>query len=127
MIQSSILFPTGIESHDFEPTIIQIQTVDSANVLVYKGLGIENWITKINNAQKIRASKGLNASNSDRRNMTPDPRVWLDPVLAKKEVENIRDCLMRIDPKVRTRSRIGYTDKMNENIKNLTVGLECNQ
>jgi ABC-type Zn uptake system ZnuABC Zn-binding protein ZnuA len=51
----------------------------------------------------------------------------LDPVLAKKEVENIRDGLMTIDPKVRTRSRIGYTDKMNENIKNLTVELECNQ
>jgi ABC-type Zn uptake system ZnuABC Zn-binding protein ZnuA len=59
--------------------------------------------------------------------MTFDPHVWLDPVLAKKEVENIRDGLMTIDPKVRTRSRIGYTDKMNENIKNLTVELECNQ
>ena len=30
MIQSSILFPTGIDPHDFEPTINQIQTVDSA-------------------------------------------------------------------------------------------------
>jgi ABC-type Zn uptake system ZnuABC Zn-binding protein ZnuA len=35
MIQSSILFPTGIESQDFEPTLNQIQTVDSADVLVY--------------------------------------------------------------------------------------------
>ena len=127
MIQSSILFQTGIESHDFEPTIIEIQTVVSANVLVYNSLGIENWITKINNAHKIGASKGLNASNTDRRNMILDPPVWLDLVLAKKEVENITDGLMTIDPKVRTRSRIGYTDKMNENIKNLAVGLECNQ
>lgn len=30
MIQSCILFPTGIDPHDFEPTINQIQTVDSA-------------------------------------------------------------------------------------------------
>jgi zinc transport system substrate-binding protein len=30
MIQSSILFPTGIDPHDFDPTINQIQTVDSA-------------------------------------------------------------------------------------------------
>jgi len=103
MIQSSILIPTGIEPHDFEPTINQIQTVDSADVLVYNGLGIENWITKINTAHKIDASEGLNASYTDRRNMTLDPHVWLDPLLAKKEVENIRDGLMTIDPNNRDR------------------------
>jgi zinc transport system substrate-binding protein len=103
MIQSSILIPTGIEPHDFEPTINQIQTVDSADVLVYNGLGIDNWITKINTAHKIDASEGLNASYTDRRNMTLDPHVWLDPLLAKKEVENIRDGLMTIDPNNRDR------------------------
>jgi len=103
MIQSSILIPTGIEPHDFEPTINQIQTVDSADVLVYNGLGIENWITKINTAHKIDASEGLNASYTDRRNMALDPHVWLDPLLAKKEVENIRDGLMTIDPNNRDR------------------------
>jgi len=103
MIQSSILIPTGIEPHDFEPTINQIQTVDSADVLVYNGLGIENWITKINTAHKIDASEGLNASYTDRRNMTLDPHVWLDPLLAKKEVENIRNGLMTIDPNNRDR------------------------
>ena len=103
LIQSSILIPTGIEPHDFEPTINQIQAVDSADVLVYNGLGIENWITKINTAHKIDASEGLNASYTDRRNMTLDPHVWLDPLLAKKEVENIRDGLMKIDPNNRDR------------------------
>jgi zinc transport system substrate-binding protein len=103
IIQSSILIPTGIEPHDFEPIINQIQTVDSADVLVYNGLGIENWITKINTEHKIDASEGLNASYTDRRNMTLDPHVWLDPLLAKKEVENIRDGLMTIDPNNRDR------------------------
>jgi zinc transport system substrate-binding protein len=103
IIQSSILIPTGIEPHDFELTINQIQTVDSADVLVYNGLGIENWITKINTEHKIDASEGLNASYTDRRNMTLDPHVWLDPLLAKKEVENIRDGLMTIDPNNRDR------------------------
>lgn len=98
MIQSSILFPTGIEPHDFEPTINQIQTVDSADVLVYYGLGIENWIIKINNAHKIDASEGLNESHTERRNMTLDPQAWLNPLLAKKEVENIRDGWMTNDP-----------------------------
>jgi ABC-type metal ion transport system, periplasmic component/surface adhesin len=103
MIQSSILFPTEIEPHDFEPTINQIQTVDSADVLVYYGLGIDNWITKINNAHKIDASEDLNASHTDRRNMTLDPQVWLNPLPSKKEVENIRDGWMTNDPNNRYR------------------------
>ena len=98
MVESSLLIPVGAEPHDFEPTINQIQTVNSADVLVYNGLGIENWIAKINSAHKIDASEGLNASYPDKRNMTLDPHVWLDPLLAKKEVENIRDGLMIIDP-----------------------------
>lgn len=114
IIQSSILVPTGIEPHDFEPTINQIQTVDSADVLVYNGLGIENWITKINTAHKIDASEGLNTSYTDRRNMTLDPHVWLDPLLAKKEVENIRDGLMTIDPNNRDRYLNNAKNFLNE-------------
>ena len=114
MIQSSILFPTGIGPHDFEPTINQIQTVDSANVVVYYGLGIENWITNINNAHKIDASEDLNASHSDRGNMTLDPQVWLNPSLAKKEVENIRDGWMTNDPNNRYRYFNNAKNLLNE-------------
>ncbi len=99
IIESTPVIPAGIEPHDFEPTIGQIQNIDSADALVYNGLGIENWITKISPTHKIDASKGLNVSYSDKRNMTLDPHVWLDPLLAKKQVENIRDGLMIIDPK----------------------------
>ncbi len=97
-IERILLVPKGVEPHDYEPTIKDIQRVDSADVLVYNGLGFENWIGKMSNPQKIDASKGLNASYLDERNMTFDPHVWLDPLLAKKQVENIRDCLIVIDP-----------------------------
>lgn len=97
-IERMLLIPKGVEPHDYEPTIKDIQRVDSADVLVYNGLGFENWIGKISNPQKIDASKGLNASYLDERNMTFDPHVWLDPLLAKKQVENIRDGLIMIDP-----------------------------
>lgn len=99
MITSTLIVPAGIEPHDFEPTISQIQTINSADVLVYNGLGIESWITKIESTQKIDTSNELNASYSDKRNMILDPHVWLDPLLAKKQVENIRDGLITIDPK----------------------------
>jgi zinc transport system substrate-binding protein len=99
LITSTLIVPPGIEPHDFEPTISQIQTINSADVLVYNGLGIENWLTKIEPTHKIDASNELNASYSDKRNMTLDPHVWLDPLLAKKQVENIRDGLILVDPK----------------------------
>jgi zinc transport system substrate-binding protein len=66
-IKSSLLIPAAIEPHDFESTINQIQTVDSADVLVYNGLGIENWIAKINTAYKIDAGNGLDVSYVDKR------------------------------------------------------------
>jgi len=97
-IERMLLIPKGVEPHDYEPTIKDIQRVDSADVLVYNGLGFENWIGKMSNPQKIDASKGLNASYLDERNMSFDPHVWLDPLLAKKQVENIRDGLIMIDP-----------------------------
>ena len=98
LVQSSVLIPVGVEPHDFEPTIRQIQSLNSADVLVYNDLGLENWIHKTNVINKINASKGLNATYSDSRKITPDPHVWLDPLLAKKQVENIRDGLMMLDP-----------------------------
>lgn len=97
-VERILLIPKGVEPHDYEPTIKDIQRVDSADVLVYNGLGFENWIGKMSIPQKIDASKGLNASYLDERNMTFDPHVWLDPLLAKKQVENIRDGLIVIDP-----------------------------
>jgi zinc transport system substrate-binding protein len=116
MIESSLIIPAGIEPHDFDPTISQIQTISSADVLVYNGLGIENWLTKIENAHKIDASNGLNASYSDKRNMTLDPHVWMDPLLAKKQVENIRDGLILIDP--------NNKDTYNSNAKSFLADLD---
>jgi zinc transport system substrate-binding protein len=101
LIDSILMVPVGIEPHDFEPTIKQIQNISSADVLVYNGLGMENWIDKLSVPYKIDASSGLKILYSNKNNKTIDPHVWLDPVLAKKEVENIRDGLIKIDPKNR--------------------------
>jgi zinc transport system substrate-binding protein len=123
LIESSLIIPTGIEPHDFDPTISQIQTIDSADVLVYNDLGIESWLTKIDPIHKINASTGLTASYYDARNMTLDPHVWLDPLLAKKQVENIRDGLISIDPRNKdiynsnTRSFLAELDELDKTIR----------
>ncbi len=97
-IDSSILVPPQIEPHDFEPTINQIQEANSADVLIYNGLGIEKWINKIDIRHKIDSSAQIKFLYTDNSNKTADPHVWLDPILAKSQVENIRDGLITIDP-----------------------------
>jgi zinc transport system substrate-binding protein len=94
------LVPIGVEPHDFEPTIQQIQNAQTADLVVYNGAGLEKWIDKINAKFKVEASQGLNLlmSNDTGNSGTYDLHVWLDPILAEMEVKNIRDALVKIDP-----------------------------
>jgi zinc transport system substrate-binding protein len=94
------LIPIGVEPHDFEPTIQQIQNAETADLVVYNGAGLEKWIDKINAKFKVEASQGLNLlmSNDTGNSGTYDLHVWLDPILAEMEVKNIRDALVKIDP-----------------------------
>ena len=109
-VEVSTLIPMGVEPHDFEPTIQQIQNAERADMLVYNGAGFEGpWIKKINAKFVVDSSQGLNltknnsgedSSSKDGRVAAEpvDPHVWLDPILAKKQVENVRDGLIKIDP-----------------------------
>src|ERR671922_2311576 len=97
-IESSLFIPNGVEPHDYDPTINDIQRASSADVLIYNGFNLESWIEKINIPKIIDASLGLNFLYTDRTNKTIDPHVWLDPLLAKEEVKNIANALIKIDP-----------------------------
>jgi zinc transport system substrate-binding protein len=71
-------------------------------MLVYNGAGMEaTWINKVNPKFAIDSSKGLNLlSTKDPEIHAPtDPHIWLDPILAIHQVENIRDGLIKVDPK----------------------------
>jgi zinc transport system substrate-binding protein len=99
-VDVSTLIPIGVEPHDFEPTIQQIQNAESANLIVYNGAGLEKWIDKINSNFKVDASQGANliVGNDSQSNGAYDPHIWLDPILVAKEVENIKDAIIKADP-----------------------------
>src|SRR6476469_10747705 len=101
-IDASVLIPIGAEPHDFDPTIQQIQNVQTADVLVYNGAGMEaNWINKTSPKFSVDSGKGINllAGNDPAIHAPADPHIWLDPILAIHQVENIRDGLVKVDPK----------------------------
>ncbi len=100
-VDASVLVPIGAEPHDFDPTIQQIQGVESAAMLVYSGAGMEStWINKVNPKFPVDTSKGIHllTSNDAQIHAPTDPHIWLDPILAIRQVENIRDGLSKVDP-----------------------------
>src|SRR6476620_2907191 len=108
-VEVSTLIPVGVEPHDYEPTVQQILSAQSSDILVYNGAGLEPWIEKINAKFAVDTSQGLqllqmsNKANTKRGGggapgEVVDPHIWLDPILAKHQVEKIRDALLRVDP-----------------------------
>jgi zinc transport system substrate-binding protein len=90
------LIPVGVEPHDFEPTIQQIQNAESADIVFFNGLGFESsWINKINNDNLVDTSLEANITKTDN---TINPHIWLDPILVKNQVRNIENALIKLDP-----------------------------
>lgn len=102
-VDLSSLIPIGSEPHNFDPTIQDIQKADLANLLVYNGASMEEpWIHKLTPKNTLDSSKGINLlpNQNDPDIKGPnDPHIWLNPVFAKQQVQNIRDGLVKIDPK----------------------------
>jgi zinc transport system substrate-binding protein len=95
-VNVTTMVPVGVEPHDWEPTTQQIQSLLSADLFVYNGAGIDNWADKIETKLKVNASEGLPLLTDNHGNH--DPHTWLDPVLAKRQVELIRNGLIKADP-----------------------------
>ena len=105
-VNISIIIPNGIEPHDWEPTIQDIQKMKDADMVVINGGGFERWIEKLTSINSkiliVDTSAGIPLLNKDQNGfgntVRKDPHFWLDPVLAKKQVLNIAKGLMKIDP-----------------------------
>lgn len=107
--------PPGIEAHDWEPRAGEIQALQNADVFVYNGLGMEPFVKNIIESGDfehivfVKASKDVNLLESEEisdedtdegheNEFEYDPHIWLDPILVKQQVNNIRDGLVQADP-----------------------------
>lgn len=97
--------PAGAEPHDYEPTAQDVAKIESANLIVLNGGGLEAWgDSAIQNTdpQKtviVRAGEGLMTLGvfENGENII-DPHVWLSPVLAEQMVDKIEQGYMQADP-----------------------------
>ena len=107
-VNVTLLVPETVDVHDFEPTPSDIAKVTSANVLIYSGAGLEPWIqdviTAAGNPNLIVVDTSQNitlvpvSSQFQQGNRTIDPHIWLDPLNAKQQVNNILQGLIKADP-----------------------------
>jgi zinc transport system substrate-binding protein len=144
-VEATSLIPVGTEPHDFDPTVQQVRNAETADMVVLNGAGFEGeQLMNLNAKFVVDTSKGLNLTTGadghtedsvQDNEFSFDPHVWLDPLLAKQQVEQIRDGLVQIDPRyaeyynknansfmAEQNAGIGYLDKVNENVENLRLG-----
>ncbi|WP_041555932.1 metal ABC transporter substrate-binding protein [Nostoc sp. PCC 7524] len=115
-----VLIPPNVDVHEYQATPENVKAIAQADVLVKNGLGLEEFLADtVKNAQNpklkeinasadikpideispvVKATKGEKDHDHDHDHAEGNPHVWLDPVLAKQQVTNIRDGLMAADP-----------------------------
>ncbi|CEN28355.1 MULTISPECIES: zinc ABC transporter substrate-binding protein AdcA [Pseudolactococcus] len=113
----SVLVKPGIEPHDFEPSAKDVAAIQDSDAFVYNNENMETWVKKTTKDMKkvdvIKASEGIlllpgvseeesGHDHSDGHTHVLDPHVWLAPSLAIKEVETIRDQLIKKFPNKKT-------------------------
>ena len=109
-----ILIPNGVEPHDWEPTSKDMINMQESDLFIYNSQYFETWTEKVldsidtSNLKVVEASKGIGLMDTNAEEeqhdhegseATKDPHVWLSPVLAQKEVDNIAKAIEKADPK----------------------------
>jgi zinc transport system substrate-binding protein len=113
----SVLVPPNAGPHDYSFSPGDIQKIAKADVLVINGAGLENWLQRgirsagrkdllvVDTSAGIQLITGLEVRPLPGVHSEPDPdaggtnpHIWLSPINAIKQVENIRDALVSRDP-----------------------------
>ncbi len=130
-VEIKSIIPEGSEPHDFEPKIRDMESINSANIFVYNGFGMEACVDKtLKNIDNkglvvVEASKNVtplknkeleeehheeNKEKHEHNNGQYDPHTWLSVKAAVKQSEVIKDALVKVDPKNKNYYENNYKD-----------------
>lgn len=116
-----VLVPAGVEPHDWEPSTTDITKLETADIFVYNGAGMEHWTADVlaslqnKDLLSVETSAGLTLleghhdhegeeegtheeEEAHEEEESYDPHVWLDPMNAKAQMAAIKDAFIKADP-----------------------------
>ena len=121
-VDTILLVPVGVEPHDWEPTIKDVQRMQKSDLIVINGIGFESWVDDLieNDYQGIivNTSNGIELNSSEEEHeeegheeeqheeegqedehghLEGDPHIWLNPLHAKIQVQNIANAFANSD------------------------------
>ena len=136
------LIPPNQGPHDFQATPSDLSDLSGASVLVKNGLGMEEFLDDlissadnkdlvvIDSSSGVETIKAAGDGHHDDHHSDDhhdhghghshgeyDPHIWLDPVRAEQQVNNIRDGLVKADPSCAdgyTKNAALYSAKLKE-------------
>jgi zinc transport system substrate-binding protein len=128
-VNVQLLVPEGVEPHDWEPTIQDVQLIQKSDFIIINGFGFENWVESLGemNYQGIVVDTSNQIiKNNDEKSILfkNDPHIWLNPILAKTQVQTIADEFSKSDPQNKNfyqKNAQSYTlelDKLDSKIRN---------
>ncbi len=103
-VDVTLLVPVGVEPHDWGPTIKDVQRMQKSDLIIINGIGFENWVDNLEETDYqgviVDTSNGILVRNLDQEqiNSSGDPHIWLNPVYAKIQVQNIANAFSNSDP-----------------------------
>ena len=99
------LTPPGVEPHDLELAPDDIETIATADVVIYLGGGfqpaVEDALAETEDAVTVDALAAVDtepAPPGEEEGLTVDPHIWLDPARFEQIVRAVADALSEADP-----------------------------
>ena len=116
------IIPAGADVHTFEPSPSDVEKIQSADLIIANGLGLDSWIQSLidaagkGEADTLLLGEGLDQesgwvylSNAETPG-TFDPHIWLDPKGAALYVQRIADHVSRNAPDLAQRIAAASAD-----------------
>ena len=115
-VSVEMMVPAGTEPHAWEPSSKDMLKLESADLFIYNGAGMELWVEDLikgvqnkdlvvleasENVELIRLDEDHEDEDHDdhgHHHGEFDPHVWLSPLNAAIEMESIAAALSKIDP-----------------------------
>lgn len=120
------IIPAGADVHTFEPSPSDVEKIQSADLIIANGLGLDSWIQSLieaagkSEADTLLLGEGLDQesgwvylSNAEKLGAL-DPHIWLDPKGAALYVQRIADRVSNDAPNLAQRIAVSSAGGIRE-------------